>query len=173
MRWLFHSRRPSGHCFILTQVLLCFLGHPAGAHALLGTLAGVHLEQAPPPHCWKLQQEDTGPFMWQGRAFVPRKPSWWAEATAAAASSPPWKITQSAALPTGCMAIESVMPSSHLILCRPLLLLPPIPPSIRVFSNESTLRTFLLCFSFLFLSQLFIRPPQTAILLFSVCSVPA
>ena len=33
-----------------------------------------------------------------------------------------------------------VMPSSHLILCRPLLLLPPIPPSIRVFSNESTLR---------------------------------
>ena len=33
------------------------------------------------------------------------------------------------------------MPSSHLILCRPLLLLPPIPPSIRVFSNESTLHT--------------------------------
>ena len=38
------------------------------------------------------------------------------------------------------MSIESVTPSSHLILCRPLLLLPPIPPSIRVFSNESTLR---------------------------------
>ena len=38
------------------------------------------------------------------------------------------------------MSIESVMPSSHPILCRPLLLLPPIPPSIRVFSNESTLR---------------------------------
>ena len=36
-------------------------------------------------------------------------------------------------------AIQSVMPSTHLILCRPLLL-PPIPPSIRVFSNESTLR---------------------------------
>ena len=36
-------------------------------------------------------------------------------------------------------SIESVMPSSHLILCRPLLLLPPIPPSIRVSSNESTL----------------------------------
>ena len=36
-------------------------------------------------------------------------------------------------------SIESVMPSSHLILCRPLLLLPPIPSSIRVFSNESTL----------------------------------
>ena len=37
------------------------------------------------------------------------------------------------------MSIKSVMPSSHLILCRPLLLLPPIPRSIRVFSNESTL----------------------------------
>ena len=37
-------------------------------------------------------------------------------------------------------SIESVMPSSHLILCRPFFLLPPIPPSIRVFSNESTLR---------------------------------
>ena len=36
-------------------------------------------------------------------------------------------------------SIESVMPSNHLILCRPLLLLPPIPPSIRVFSNESIL----------------------------------
>ena len=38
------------------------------------------------------------------------------------------------------MCIESVMPSSHLILCRPLFLLPSIPPSNRVFSNESTLR---------------------------------
>src|SRR5574341_1073803 len=37
------------------------------------------------------------------------------------------------------MSIELVMPSSHLILCCPLLLLPPLPPSIRVFSNESTL----------------------------------
>ena len=37
-------------------------------------------------------------------------------------------------------SIKSVMPSSHLILCHLLLLLPPIPPSIRVFSNESTLR---------------------------------
>ena len=38
------------------------------------------------------------------------------------------------------LTCESVMPSSHLILCRPLLLLPPIPPSIRVFSSESALR---------------------------------
>ena len=37
------------------------------------------------------------------------------------------------------MSTESVMPSNHLILCHPLLLLPPIPPSIRVFSNQSAL----------------------------------
>ena len=47
-------------------------------------------------------------------------------------------ITNSRGLPKP-MLIESVMPSSHLILCHLLLLLPPIPPSIRVFSNESTL----------------------------------
>ena len=42
---------------------------------------------------------------------------------------------------TQTISIELVMPSSHLILCHPLLLLPPILPSIRVFSNESTLHT--------------------------------
>ena len=47
-------------------------------------------------------------------------------------------ITNSRSLPK-LMSIKSVMPSSHLILCRPLLFLPPIPPSIRVFSSESTL----------------------------------
>ena len=41
---------------------------------------------------------------------------------------------------TQTQSIESVMSSNHLILCRPLFLLPPIPPSIRVFSNKSTLR---------------------------------
>ena len=48
-------------------------------------------------------------------------------------------ITNSQSLLT-LMSIESVMPSNYLILCCPLLLLPPIPPNIRVFSNESTLR---------------------------------
>ena len=38
------------------------------------------------------------------------------------------------------MCMESMRPSNHLILCHPLLLLPPIPPSIRIFSNESVLR---------------------------------
>ena len=54
-------------------------------------------------------------------------------------STPGLPITNSCSLPK-LISIKLVMPSSHLILCHPLLLLPPIPPSIRVFSNESTLR---------------------------------
>ena len=57
--------------------------------------------------------------------------------TAAHQASP--SITNCWSLPKP-KSIESVIPSNHLILCRPLLLLPRIPPSIRVFSNESTLR---------------------------------
>ena len=59
----------------------------------------------------------------------------------------PWTAACQASLPiTNCqsllkpISIESVMPSNHLILCRPLLLLPSVFPSIRVFSNESVLR---------------------------------
>ena len=59
----------------------------------------------------------------------------------------PWIVARQASLsitisqsPPKPISIKSVMPSSHLILCCPLLLLPPIPPSIKVFSNESTLR---------------------------------
>ena len=55
-----------------------------------------------------------------------------------AASQVSLSITNSQSPPKS-MSIESVVPSSHLILCRPLLLLPPIPPSIRVFSNETAL----------------------------------
>ena len=58
----------------------------------------------------------------------------------------PWITARQASLSiTNCqsslklMSIESIMPFNHLILCRPLLLLPQIPPSIRVFSNESAL----------------------------------
>ena len=58
----------------------------------------------------------------------------------------PWTTAHQASLsitnswsPRRPMSIESVMPSNHLILCHPLFLLPPIPPSIRVFSNESAL----------------------------------
>ena len=56
-----------------------------------------------------------------------------------AACQPSLSITNSRNLPK-LMSIESVMPSNYLILCRPLLLLPSIFPSIRVFSNESALR---------------------------------
>ena len=59
----------------------------------------------------------------------------------------PWTVARQASLSITnsqsllrLLSIKSVMPSSHLILCRPLLFLPPIPPSIRVFSNESVLR---------------------------------
>ena len=60
---------------------------------------------------------------------------------------PPWTAARQASLsitnswsPPKPVSIESVMPSNHLILCRPLLLLPSVFPSIRVFSNESALR---------------------------------
>ena len=52
---------------------------------------------------------------------------------------PPCLSSTPRAYPNSC-PFSQVMPSSHLILCHPLLLLPPIPPSIRVFSSESTLR---------------------------------
>ena len=62
-------------------------------------------------------------------------------------SATPWTAAHQASLfianyqsPPKSMSIESVMPSNHLILCHPLLLLPLIPPSIRAFSNESVLR---------------------------------
>ena len=66
-------------------------------------------------------------------------PVWLFAAPWTAARQASLSITNSQSSPR-LMSIESVMPSSHLILCSPLLLLPPIPPSIRVFSNESTLR---------------------------------
>ena len=63
------------------------------------------------------------------------------------------------------MSIESVMPSSHLILCRPLLLLPPLPPSIRVFSNESSLRIrWPKYWSFSFSHHSFQRNPRADVL---------
>ena len=65
------------------------------------------------------------------------------------------------------MSVKSVMLSSHFILCRPLLLLPPVPPSIRVFSNESTLcMRWPKYWSFSFSNKVFLRckkkPYQTS-----------
>ena len=62
----------------------------------------------------------------------------WLFATPWTENTRPLSITNSRSLPK-LMSIELVMPSSHLILCRPFLLLPSIFPSIRVFSNELTL----------------------------------
>ena len=69
-------------------------------------------------------------------------------------------ITNSWSLPKP-MSIESVMPSSHLILCHPLPLLPPILPSIRVFSNESTLHMRWLKYWFQLQHQSFQWTPRT------------
>ena len=62
------------------------------------------------------------------------------------------------------MPIESVNPFSHLILCRPLLLLPPIPPSIRVFSNETTLHEVAKVLEFQLQHQSFQWTPKTDLL---------
>ena len=85
--------------------------------------------------------------------------------------APPWiaahqaslSITNSLSL-LKLMSIKSVMPSSHLILCRPLLLLSPIPPSIRVFSNESTLHQVAKVLDFQLQHQSFQWTPRTDLL---------
>ena len=62
------------------------------------------------------------------------------------------------------MSIKSVIPSSHLTLCHPLLLLPPIPPSIRVFSSESTQHELAKVLEFQLQHQSFQRTPRTGVL---------
>ena len=86
------------------------------------------LPKAPPPSILNLQFSSV-----QSLSRVRLFATPWITARQASLS-----ITNSWSLPKP-MPIKSVMPSSHLILCYPLLLLPPIHPSIRVFSNESTL----------------------------------
>ena len=75
--------------------------------------------------CWK--------WKWKSLSWVPLVVTPWTAACQASLS-----MTNSRSL-LELMSVESVMPSNHLILCRPLLLLPSILPSIRVFSNESAL----------------------------------
>ena len=81
------------------------------------------LTRTPQTHKWSL---------WLSHQVVSDSATAWT-----AAPGPP-SFTVSRSLPKF-MPLESVVPSSHLILCRPLLLLPPIPPSTRVFSSESAL----------------------------------
>ena len=85
---------------------------------------------SPCPAYWSLTQFSSVQLLSRVRLFVTP----WIAAHQASLS-----ITKFWSLPK-LLSIELVMPSSHLILCRPFFLLPPIPPSIRVFSNESTLR---------------------------------
>ena len=90
----------------------------------------------PPPCGWSNHNKFWGPCAFSSVQSLSRVRLFatpWIRACQASLS-----ITNSRSLPK-LMSIESVMPSSHLILCHPFLLLPPIPPSIGVFSNESTL----------------------------------
>ena len=114
------------------------------------------------PWCWERLRAggEGGNRGWDGQIASPTQWTWvWANSAAAAAAAAAAKLLQScptlcnpmncrtAGLPviTNCqslpklMSIESVMPSHHLLLCRPLLLLPSVLPGIGVFSNESIL----------------------------------
>ena len=124
-------------------------GHRAGAHSMSSSaqLSSAQLSsaQARPtlrPH---------GPQLRRSGASDSAAPWTTAQVSSGAQSCPtlcaPRTTARQASLsitnsrrPLKLMSIESVMPSSHLILCRPLLLLPSVFPSIRVFSNESVLR---------------------------------
>ena len=95
-------------------------------------------QAAPIPRmCLKEMQTDQ-PWNWRFSSVQSLSRVWLFATAWTAAHQASLSITNSQSL-LKLMSIESVMPSSHLILCHPLLLLPPIPPSIRVFSSESTL----------------------------------
>ena len=83
--------------------------------------------------CWLIRCWYNSPSVQFSHSVVLLIATPWTEARQASLS-----ITNSQSLPK-LISIESMMPSNHLILCCPLLLLPPIPPNIRVFFNESTL----------------------------------
>ena len=88
----------------------------------------------------------TGPFIWVVQKALSVQLSSVQSLSRVRFFATPWITARQASLsitnsqsPLRLASIESVMPSSHLIPCRPLLFLPPIPPRIRVFCNESTL----------------------------------
>ena len=100
----------------------------------------INLAQLPPPMCsWQECHLCLYPLcQWQQFSVQLLSRVWLFATPWIAAHQASLSITNSRSW-LKLMSIESVRPSSHLILCRPLLLLPPISPSIRVFSNESTL----------------------------------
>ena len=109
-------------------------------------LQGIFLTQRWNSHLlWLLNwQADSLPLSQQGNPLCVSVNQWVQSLSHVLLFATPWTAARQASLwPTpevhSNSSIKSVMPSSHLILCHLLLLLPPIPPSIRVFSNESTL----------------------------------
>ena len=106
-----------------------------GGHVLL---QGIFLtQQSDPglPHCRQILYQPS----YQFRSVQPLSRARLFATPSTTARQACLSITNSRSL-LRLMSIESVMPPNHLILCHPLLLLPSIPPSIRVFSNESVLR---------------------------------
>ena len=108
------SSRPIDNCVIQQQAFLCMSSHNSVCYNQMYICR---------PQFSSVQSPSHVQFLW------PRESQY---------TRPPLFITNSRSL-LKLIPIESVMPSSHLILCRSLLLMPPIPPSIRVFSNESAL----------------------------------
>ena len=118
--------------------------------ALEGAVLSTDLPRTSPGACSLGKRERVVPGVmkwgWWGEALGPR----WAFSSVAQScptlcdpmdcSTPGLPVHHQLPESTQTMSIELVMPSNHLILCRPLLLPPPIFPSIRVFSNESALR---------------------------------
>ena len=140
--------RTAGRCFTLWATrevhiqmrMLCLLFLHTHINSLFYSLIPTYIKQ----HCCRGSLIPTDQF-W---VFL----SWWEFSSVQSLSraqlfTTPWTAAHQASLsitnprsPPKPMSIKTVMPSNHLILCRPLLLLPSIFPSIRVFSNESALR---------------------------------
>ena len=120
------------------------LGKFLGFNKSLGGLSGSVLSLSHLPDCCAIRVPWIG---WKGKNFVNIQFSSVQSLSPVRLFTTPWIAAHQASLSITnsqsslkLKSIESVMPSSHLILGCPLLRLPPIPPSIRVFSNESTLR---------------------------------
>ena len=115
------AQKTTPYVLLLDSLYICFLSHYFKKYIFLSLLSSIHL--------WFSQFSSV-----QSLSHVRLFATPWITAHQASLS-----ITNSQTL-VRLMSIESVMPSSHLILCGPLFLLPPIPPNIRVLSNESALR---------------------------------
>ena len=146
------SLPPEGLCHI--QVCCTRAPAPMAGHCYLTFCRVLYNERGPTPHKALISQFSSIQSLSCGRLFV----TLWTAAHQASLS-----ITNSKSFPK-LMPVESAMPSNHLILCRPLLLLPSIFPSIRVFSNESTLHQVAKVLEFQLQHQSFQWTPRTDLL---------